>query len=261
MPSSHDDAPVVLVTGASRGLGRAVVLRLAELGCRVATCSTGGQGPGVGEALHQRTDVTDPRAVDQLVGAVVARWGRIDALVNNAGFSPRPAPILEASDEDAQRSLATNLLGPYYLLHRVLPGMVASPGGGVVVNVASRAGITPVPGLAAYSASKAALVALTLAIAKEVTDPRLIAVAVCPGGMDTEMRAAVYGADDAHRQQDPTRVAEVIAEIVLQRTVRGHAVTSGAAVLITKDSGVTVLDWPADERGHASFFAGRAAKG
>ncbi len=253
MPSSDESPRVAIVTGAGRGLGRAVARELAVRGCQVVTCSTGEAGPGVGEVLHLRADVTDPHAVDRLVEATLGRWGRIDVLVNNAGYTAAPAAISETTDEVARRCVETNLLGPLFLLRRVLPGMNASSSGGVVINVASRAGITPVPGLAAYSASKSALVSLTLAAAKERPDGKVLFVSICPGGMDTDMRVAVYGEDDARRQLDPLRVADLVAELATARTVNGRVVRSGAAVLVTKDAEVQVIEWPPDERGHATL--------
>lgn len=253
MPAEEGTAPVALVTGATRGLGRLVAERLVARRYVVVTGSTGDRPPGVGEALHLRTDVTDPAAVDRLVRAAQERSGRVDVLVNNAGFANPVGSIPDTSDATATRCFATNVLGPYYLLRRVLPGMASAPSGGVVINVASRAGLTPIPGLAAYSASKTALVALTLAAAKEHPDGRVLCVSVCPGGMDTEMRASVYGREDARGQLDPRPVADLVVEIATQRTISTRPVPSGAAVLITRDGGTRIVDWATDERGHASF--------
>ncbi len=247
---------VAVVTGASRGLGRRVVERLAGGGYAVVSCATGPTPPGVGEALHLAVDVTDPEAVDRLVRGAVDRFGRLDLLVNNAGYANPPAPLSETADAIAQRCFATNVLGPYATMRRALPVMVRQPDGGVVVNVASRAGLVPVPRLAAYSASKSALVSLTLAIAKELDGTPVVAFSVCPGGMDTEMRRAVYGADDAREQQAPDRVAEVVVELATRRTLRGQPAPSGAAIVVAQGSEPAVVEWPRDSRGHSRFTLG-----
>ena len=241
---------VVLVTGASRGLGKVVAREFASRGWLVGTCSTTREAPGVGEAFHRPTDVTDPAAVEEFVSSALARFHRVDVLINNAGFANASASVAETSDEIALRCFTTNVLGPYYLIRRILPVMTALPGGGVIVNVASRAGMVPVPGLAAYSASKSALVSLTLAVAKELGSSKVLCVSVCTGGMDTEMRAVAYGPESARGQLDPLRVASVVVELATERSLEGRPVRSGAAVLVTKESGITVMEWPRDERGH-----------
>ncbi len=170
----HAPVPVALVTGAGRGLGRAVTRALVGRKYCVVTCSTSSAAPGLGEALHRRVDVSDPAAVDAFMDEMVARFGRLDVLVNNAGYANAPTPISGTSEEVARRCFGTNVLGPFSLMRRALPVMLAQPEGGVVVNIASRAALAPVPGLAAYSASKTALVSLTLAAAKEVDETRVL---------------------------------------------------------------------------------------
>jgi NAD(P)-dependent dehydrogenase (short-subunit alcohol dehydrogenase family) len=246
--------PVALITGATRGLGRSVARELVLRGFRIVTCSTSATPPGLGETLHRRLDVGDPAAVNALVRAVARRVGRIDVLVNNAGFANPPSPLLRTREEIVRRCFGTNALGPYAFLRRVVPIMLAQREGGVVVNVASRAALVPVPGLAAYSASKSALLSLTLAAAKELEGDRVACFAVCPGGMATGMRSALYGARDSRRQLDPSTVADVVVELATARSVGGRRVRSGSAILITRESGVRLLEWPEDERGHRSFL-------
>lgn len=247
-------ASVAVVTGGNRGLGGAIAADLVRRGYRVATCSTSTRPPGLGEALHRRVDVTDAAAVEAFVTELHRQFGRVDVLVNNAGYSQAPSPLAQTPEEVARACFATNVLGPYFLLRRVLPLMLAQPEGGAIVNIASRAALVPVPGLAAYSASKTALVALTLALAKEAGNDRVFCVAVCPGGINTEMRAALYGAADAGLQLDPKVVATLVGDLATDRALEGRAVRSGSAVLVTRDDGVTVLDWPEDARGRRSLI-------
>ena len=254
--TSGADGPVALVTGAGRGLGRLVAGALVRSGARVLTCSTRATPPGVGERWHAAVDVTDPSAAGRLVREATDRFHRLDVLVNNAGYANAPALLPETPEAIAQRCFSTNALAPMALMARAIPVMLAQPAGGVIVNVASRAGVVPVPRLAAYSASKSALVSLTLAVAKEYPDSRLVCVCVCPGGMDTEMREAVFGAEDARGQQPPERVADVILEIATRRSVGGRSVPSGAAIVVAKGEDPQVIDWPADARGHRRFTLG-----
>ncbi|MGA9840294.1 MAG: SDR family oxidoreductase [Thermoplasmata archaeon] len=256
MPTSPVTPKVAIVTGASRGLGKLTAHDLAEREWQVVTCSTSDRGPGVGEAIHRRADVRDARAVDALVEAALSRWGKVDVLVNNAGYANAPAPVAGTDAQEVLRCFEVNLLGPYHVLRRVLPGMLERPEGGVVINIASRAAVVPVPGLAAYSASKSALVSLTLALAKEVGERPVLCVSVCPAGMDTQMRTAIYGAEDARRQLDPQRVADVVVEVATRRTLNGGPLRSGAAVLVTQDGRARVVPWPRDERGHEGLVLG-----
>jgi len=248
------EAPkVAVVTGASRGLGRRIAQDLVRSGLVVAANARSRERPGVGEGLYRAFDVSDVPSVDRFVKDAVSRFGRIDVLVNNAGFANAATPIPDTDEEVVAKCFEINLFGPAAFMRRVLPVMAGQPEGGVVVNIASRAGVTPVPGLAAYSASKSALVAFTLAAAKEYAGSRVLCVAVCPAGMNTEMRSTVYGADDAAGQMAPERVSEVVVELATQRTVNGASPDSGAAVVIPRDGEPIVVNWPLDSRGHQSL--------
>ncbi|MGI0054114.1 MAG: SDR family oxidoreductase [Thermoplasmata archaeon] len=240
---------VAIVTGARRGLGEQICRELVRGGFQVATCARSPEPPQLGEALHRGVDVADPDSVKRFVGEVLGLWGRIDVLVNNAGVSHGVSPLQETDDAAVQESIRTNLLGPYFVMKQVLPVMLRQPEGGVVVNVASRAGITPVPGLAAYSASKAGLVALTLAAAKELRNTPVFVASVCPGGMRTNLRADLFGEDNARTQQDPNDVAGVVIELIDGRTVKGHEVPAGSSIVVSEPEGIRVIAWPTDERG------------
>jgi 3-oxoacyl-[acyl-carrier protein] reductase len=245
--------PVAMIAGASRGLGRRLCERFLERGFRVAAGSRGNRPTGLEHVFYRTLDLRRTESVERFVQESVAEFGRIDVLVNNAGYASAAQPFADVPDEVLQESFSTNVVGPAALLRRVLPVMSKQVEGGVVLNVASRAGLTPVPGIAAYSASKSALVSLTLAIAKELAGSRVLLVAVCPAGMNTEMRAAVYGREDAERQMDVERAARIMIEIATSRTVEGASVTSGAAVLIPPEGGARVLPWSADDRAYRTL--------
>ena len=186
-------APVVLVTGASRGIGAAVVYRLLEQGCRVAGAARSREPLA---ALAQRADeaflaltgdVSREPDGHRLVSETVARFGRLDALVNNAGILGPVARLAEASAEDWRQNLAVNLLGPFYLAQAALPHLRSARGR--IVTVSSGAAVKAIEGWSAYCVAKAAVTHLTRLLAAE--EPRIVAVALRPGVVDTAMQAQI----------------------------------------------------------------------
>jgi 3-hydroxybutyrate dehydrogenase len=191
------DGRRALVTGGGRGIGRVVVLDLARAGAQVtaaartlseveAVAREVGTAGGRAEALT--VDVSRPDSVRTLVQEAVRRMGGVDILVNGAGVAPT-APLVKTSDEMWRQALETNLSGAFYCLREVLPGMIAS-GWGRVVNVASVAGKTGYPYIAAYAASKHGLLGLTKCAALETAEKGVTVNAVCPGYVDTPMTDA-----------------------------------------------------------------------
>jgi len=183
-----------LVTGGSRGIGRAVAERLALHGAAVAVLSTTPEGSlAVSDALRKQggrslglaADVADPRALDGAVAEVERALGPVDVLVNDAGIALR-RPLAEMTDAEWDRVLAVNLSGPFYLSRRCVPAM-AERGWGRVVNVSSISGRLGSPGMTAYCASKWGLNGFTQALAAEVKGRGVLVTAVLPGSVDTEM--------------------------------------------------------------------------
>lgn len=218
---------VALVTGASRGIGRAVALRLAMGGARLAinyraredaamevveTIRKQGQ-----EAQAFRADVADPHEVEAMVGSVLATFGRIDILVNNAGIT-RDTLLLRMSLEDWDTVLDTNLRGAYLCTKAVLRGMVRQRYGRIV-NLSSVAGLMGNAGQANYAASKAGIVGFTRAVAREVASRGITVNAVAPGYIVTEIwdsvpqdaRARLLEQIPLGRTGFPDEVAEAVA--------------------------------------------------
>jgi NAD(P)-dependent dehydrogenase (short-subunit alcohol dehydrogenase family) len=177
---------VALVTGASSGIGLAVAEKLVDLGARVAMVArrrTTLEGHvarlGSDRAAAFAADVTDLDALTSLPLRVIAQFGRLDILVNNAGLNHR-GPILRFSPQELRDIITTNLTAPVVLTRAAVDKIEK---GGAIVNVASIAGMIPVPHEAAYSASKAGLRAFTRSMREEF--PELHVATVCPGPVDT----------------------------------------------------------------------------
>jgi 3-oxoacyl-[acyl-carrier protein] reductase len=186
---------VALVTGGSRGIGRAVTVALAAQGCRVVFCYRSDQAAAEdvcqtataagGSVAAWRADVSDRAAVDQMVAGVLADYGRIDILVNNAGAFLR-TPVLEMSDGEWDHVLRTNLYGAFYCARAVLPAMIAAQTG-VIINIASIAGQRGSAFHAHYAAAKGGLIAFTRSLAREVIQHNIRVNAVAPGRIETAL--------------------------------------------------------------------------
>ncbi len=178
---------VALVTGASSGLGAEVARLFAERGATVFgiardTTRMAAVFDDVPGGAHARADITDPQACRGAVDQCVARFGRLDVLVNAAGFH-QMRHTAEVTDSEWAHDLAANLTGPFHLCRAALPHLLETAGN--IVNVASVAGVEGEVYSAGYCAAKHGLVGLTRALAVEFTKDRLRVNVVCPGGMLT----------------------------------------------------------------------------
>ncbi len=189
------DGRVVIITGASRGIGAAVAHRLRDDGFRVALAARSASeldqlATELGGATHAIAVPTDLRRIDdldRLVTTTVDHFGRLDALVNNAGILPTATRSERMSVEDWTAALDVNLTGPWWLANRAHDAILATGDGGVVVNVTSTAAAYPSVGFSAYNATKAALTMLTRTLALEWARDRIRVVGVAPGKVDTVM--------------------------------------------------------------------------
>ncbi len=187
---------IALVTGASRGIGRAVALELARAGYAIGVnyVSRGAEAASVvaeieragGAAAALAADVSDPAAVEAMFRALDARFGRLDALVNNAGIGRRVDSVAAIDDATWRRTLAVNLDGAFFCMRAAIPRMRAA-GGGRIVNVSSGAARTGGAIGAHYAASKAGLLALTAKAARELAREGITVNAVLPSVIETDM--------------------------------------------------------------------------
>jgi NADP-dependent 3-hydroxy acid dehydrogenase YdfG len=215
---------VVVVTGASSGIGAAIALCLADHGTSVvlaarradalaeiaARCEARG-----GAALAVPTDVTDPLAVDAVAAAATARFGRIDAWVNNAGVALY-AQLADAPLDEVRRTVEVNLFGYLHGIRAALPRLSAA-GGGVIVNVASVLSAVTTPYMGAYNLSKHAVRALSDTVRQEVTDKSVSVCTVLPASIDTPLyRHAGNRCGYAVRPLPPVYPPEVVAKTVIR---------------------------------------------
>ena len=188
---------VAFVTGASRGIGRAIALRLASCGAVVVAAARGENAQGTvdairaagGQAEAAALDVTDAAAAEAAVAAAIARHGRIDILVNNAGIT-RDQLMLRMKREDWEAVLATNLTSAFTLTQAVLKPMIRQRSGRII-SISSVVGQSGNAGQANYAASKAGLIGFTKSVALEVASRNITANVVAPGMIETDMTHAI----------------------------------------------------------------------
>ena len=226
---------VALVTGASRGIGAAVARALDAQGVRLGLASRSGGDLGIAGAVAQPCDVRDPAALASLVAATVARFGRLDILVVNAGVGAY-GPFLELPPEDLETMIDVNVKGALYSVRAALPELLKSDAADIV-TIASEAGRRGLPLEATYCASKFAQVGLTRALDHELREQGVRCTSVCPGGVATDFamgHGRTPGMPQLAGMMAPTDVAETVI-FVLTRP-RTHRILEVALRPVTETS-------------------------
>ena len=248
------DGKVVLVTGASAGIGEATARAFAMAGARVVLSDVNVQaGESVaaairaesGEATFVACDVTDAKQVAALMEAVIDRYGRLDCAFNNAGVEYEKGKLAEGTEEEFDGIMGVNVKGVWQCMRHEIPLMLQQ-GGGAIVNTASVAALGAAPKMSIYSASKHAVLGLTRSAAVEYGKKNIRVNAVCPAVIDTDMfrRAAALDprkAEFAAAMHPVGRIgrAEEIAAAVLYLCSDGAAFTTGIALPV--DGGATCV--------------------
>ncbi len=225
---------VALVTGASRGLGKAIGIKLASLGAKIvinylandaeaSTVASTIEGQG-GQVLLAKANVADSESVKNMIRQVTEKWGPIDILVNNAGIT-RDSLLPRMSDDAWDSVINTNLRGAYLCTKFALRSMMNQPWGRII-NIASLAGVIGNQGQANYSASKGGLIAFTKAVAREVGPRKITANVIAPGFFVTDMtnqlspeaRDAILSRIPLKRFGQPEDLAELAAFLASEKS-------------------------------------------
>ena len=232
---SEWEGKVALVTGGTRGIGRAIAAAFSRLGVDVAI--TGRDAARVDEAARELSreassavkgflmDVADREVVDSAVKAFVQERGRIDILVNNAGIT-RDNLLMRMKPDQWESVIATNLNGLYYCSQAVLRPMIRQRGGRII-NMSSVVGLTGNPGQVNYAASKAAILGFTKALAREVASRQITVNAIAPGYIETDMTRGI--SEDARKA--------LFDSIPMQRIGRPEDVAAAAMFLASEGAG------------------------
>ena len=224
---------IAFVTGGASGIGRAIAERLAREGAQVAIADIDEAGARkaaaeIGERARAiAVDVTDSVSVRAAVGMAIAHFGRIDALINNAGWD-KVEPFIEAREETWDKVLAINLRGPIAVTRAVLDGMIERRAGWIVC-ISSDAGRVGSSGEVVYSAAKAGVIGFSKALAREVARYDIHVNVVCPGPTNTPLLAQV-GADN------PNLVAALAKAVPFRRIGEPDDIAGAVAFLISDDA-------------------------
>lgn len=230
MPFFSLENQTAIVTGGATGIGEAIAQRLAKAGATVviadinleAAEATAKTIPG---SIALKVDITDPASTDAATAEIIARTGRIDVLVNNAGIAGKAAPITEQTLDDWHKCIAVNMDGVFNFVKSVLPHMKEKKYGRIV-SIASIAGKEGNPNMVAYSATKAAVIGFTKSIGKEVATQGITVNAVAPAVVQTKILD----------QLTPEQVGYMTAKIPMGRTGKPDEIAAVVHFLASPDS-------------------------
>jgi 3-oxoacyl-[acyl-carrier protein] reductase len=250
------EGKVAVVTGASRGIGRAVVLRLAREGCDIAVnYRTSRESAeqiveevrGMGrKAMAAKANVANAGEVKDMIKTTLEEFGRIDILVNNAGIEAgEPCPFTQLGEEDWDTMYDINVKGVFLCSRAVIPHMTSRKSGRII-NTSSVCGKTASMYLTAYSGTKAAVIALTQGMALELGPYNVTVNAVCPGGVDTDMTDYEFGVLEKHlgKKADEIRKGFESSVPLGHRIAKPEEIAGAVAFLASDDAsyitGVTI---------------------
>ena len=224
---------IVVLTGASSGIGYSLLNYFIKEGARVYGSSRNERELTTEikqECNFELLDLADELNVEKYIKTILQKENRIDILINNAGVAHNLALVEEINSEMLNSVVRDNLLPTFNMMKYTIPIMKKN-NSGTIINISSRAGRRAVPKLSAYTAAKFAVRGLTESVAKEVQDTGIKCISISPAGVNTGMRAMVFGQEDADNQQDTSRINEVISRILSGNL----EVSNGSDIVIIKD--------------------------
>lgn len=229
---------VAIITGGGSGFGEGMSRRFAEEGAKVVVNDINVEGgkrvaeeikKAGGTAVFQKGDVTRDAQVKAMVAAAMKRWGRVDIMVNNAGFTHRNQPMTSVAEKEFDRIFAVNVKAIFLAARHVVP-IMKKQGGGVILNTASTAGVRPRPGLTWYNSSKGAAVTATKSMAVELAPDKIRVVAINPVVSATGMLAQFLG------QDTPEIRAKFVATIPMGRMSTPRDIANTALFLCSDEA-------------------------
>lgn len=224
---------IVVLTGASSGIGYSLLNYFIKEGARVYGSSRNERElttESKQECNFELLDLADELNVEKYVKTILQKENRIDILINNAGVAHNLALVEEINSEMLNSVVRDNLLPTFNMMKYTIPIMKKN-NSGTIINISSRAGRRAVPKLSAYTAAKFAVRGLTESVAKELQDTGIKCISISPAGVNTGMRAMVFGQDDAENQQNTSRITNIISRILSGSL----EVLNGSDIVIIKD--------------------------
>lgn len=237
---------VAIVTGGASGFGAAIVRHFVDEGAKVVILDLNGEGAGriagnTGQAVAVTGDVTKRNDIDSAVATATGQFGRLDIVVNNAGWSYRNKPMLEVTEDEFDRVYAINVKSIFHMTNAAVPVM-RKQGGGCIVNIGSTGGIRPRPGLTWYNGSKGAVNLLSSAMAAELAADKIRVNCIAPVIGETALLETFMGVPDT-----PENRARFIATIPMGRMSQPDDIAKACVYLASDDASfVTGVVLPVD---------------
>lgn len=223
----------IILTGASSGIGLELLRYFIKQKSTVFASSRNEReltSNDKQKCNFELLDLSNTDSVKRYVNSILKEEEKIDILINNAGVAHNLSFIEEIKFDELNTVIKDNLMPTFNMIKYIIPVMKKN-NSGIIINLASRAGRRAVPRLSAYSAAKFAVRGLTEAVAKEIQNTEIKCISISPAGVNTEMRAMVFGKEDAENQQTTSRITDIITKILTNE----FEVPNGSDVIIIKD--------------------------